>query len=71
MPVGSRAGCEASFMASQRMHHDNADGTGKNVIERLARISQRGGCIGVLDLRKSCCKNGLSRRQGEPDADRV
>ena len=37
----------------------------------LARISQRCGCIGTLDLRKSCCENGLSRRQGEPDADRV
>ena len=32
----------------------------------LARISQRGGCIGTLDLRKSCCENGLSRRQGSP-----
>src|SRR4051812_12928097 len=31
----------------------------------LTRISQRGRCIGALDLRKSCCKNGLSRRQGE------
>jgi hypothetical protein len=37
----------------------------------LARISQRGRCIGALDLRKSCCENGLSRRQGNPDADRV
>ena len=37
----------------------------------LARISQRDGCIGALDLRKSCCENGLSRRQGSPDADRV
>src|SRR6516162_5139258 len=36
---------------------------------RLARISQTGRCIGVLDLRKSCCKNGLSRKQGVPDAD--
>src|SRR5262249_23607758 len=32
----------------------------------LARISQRGRCIGSLDLRKSCCMNGLSRRQGGP-----
>jgi hypothetical protein len=32
---------------------------------QLARISQRGRCIGALDLRKSCCKNGLSRRQGK------
>ena len=31
----------------------------------LARISQRGRCIGALDLRKSCCENGLSRKQGE------
>ena len=38
---------------------------------RLARISQRGRCIGPVDLRKSCCKNGLSRRQGIPDANRV
>jgi hypothetical protein len=38
---------------------------------RLTRISQRGRCIGALDLRKSCCGNGLSRRQGNPDADRV
>jgi DNA-binding transcriptional LysR family regulator len=37
----------------------------------LARNSQRGRCIGALDLRKSCWKNGLSRSQGEPDADRV
>src|SRR6516162_10112697 len=37
----------------------------------LARISQRGRCIGPVDLRKSCCKNGLSRRQGIPDANRV
>jgi len=31
----------------------------------LARISQRGGCTGALDLRKSCWMNGLSQRQGE------
>ena len=31
----------------------------------------KGRCIGALDLRKSCCKNGLSRRPGEPDADRL
>ena len=37
----------------------------------LARISQRGRCIGAPDLRKSCCENGLSRRWGNPDADRV
>jgi hypothetical protein len=37
----------------------------------LARISQRGRYIGALDLRKSCCENDLSRRQGRPDADRV
>ena len=38
----------------------------KNCVEadHLARISQRGRCIGALDLRKSCCENGLSRRQG-------
>jgi hypothetical protein len=31
----------------------------------LTRISQRGRCIGALDLRKSCCTNGLSEDQGE------
>src|SRR5206468_11256254 len=36
------------------------------LLSGLARISQRGRCIGALDLRKSCCKNGLSRSQGEP-----
>ncbi len=30
----------------------------------LARISQRGRCIGALDLRKSSCTNGLSQDQG-------
>jgi len=40
-------------------------------IAALARISHRGRCIGRLDLRKSCCDNGLSQDQGEPDADRV
>lgn len=44
---------------------------GGTFTDLLARISQRCGCIGTLDLRKSCCENGLSRRQGEPDADRV
>ena len=43
----------------------------EHTIGELTRISQRCGCIGTLDLRKSCCENGLSRRQGEPDADRV
>jgi hypothetical protein len=38
---------------------------------QLTRISQRGRCIGLLNLRKSCCSNGLSRSQGKPDADRV
>jgi TolA-binding protein len=37
----------------------------------LARISQRGGCIGALDLRKSFCESGLSQGQGEPDGDGV
>ena len=37
----------------------------------LARISQRGRCIGLLNLRKSCCDSGLSQDQGKPDADRV
>jgi hypothetical protein len=38
---------------------------------KLTRISQRGRCIGTLDLRKSFCESGLSQRQGEPDADGV
>ena len=33
--------------------------------EALARISQRGGCTGALDLRTSCWMNGLSQMQGE------
>jgi hypothetical protein len=32
---------------------------------RLTRISQRGGCIGALDLRKSFCESGLSQGQRE------
>jgi predicted amidohydrolase len=40
-------------------------------VKFLARISQRGRCIGTLDLRKSFWKNGLSQCQWEPDADRV
>src|SRR5438874_2038470 len=39
--------------------------------DALARISQRGRCIGPLNLRKSCCHSGLSQGQGKPDADRV
>jgi hypothetical protein len=42
-----------------------------NRMLELARISQRGRCIGLLNLRKSYCSNGLSRSQGKPDADRV
>jgi hypothetical protein len=37
----------------------------------LARISQRGRCIGTLDLRKSFCESGLSQGPGKPDADGV
>jgi hypothetical protein len=40
-------------------------------VSSLARISQRGGCIGALDLRKSNCQNGLAQGQGNPDANRV
>jgi hypothetical protein len=47
----------------------SVDGGGN--LTTLARISQRGRCIGLLNLRKSCCSNGLSRSQGKPDADRV
>src|SRR6516225_189902 len=31
----------------------------------LARISQTGRCVGVLDLRKSICTNDLPQGQGE------
>ena len=41
------------------------------VAKQLARISQRGRCIGAPDLGKSFCESGLSQGQGEPDADRV
>jgi putative tryptophan/tyrosine transport system substrate-binding protein len=37
----------------------------------LARISQRGGCIGTVDLRKSSWQNGLPQDPGNPDANRV
>ena len=43
----------------------------KNGAHVLARISQRGRCIGLLNLRKSCCHSGLSQDQGKPDADGV
>jgi hypothetical protein len=36
----------------------------KILAEILARISQRGGCIGTLDLRKSFCESGLSQGTG-------
>ena len=48
----------------------NADSR-KTLNDLLACISQTGGCIGALHLRKSYCQNGLSRRQEVPDADRV
>jgi alkanesulfonate monooxygenase SsuD/methylene tetrahydromethanopterin reductase-like flavin-dependent oxidoreductase (luciferase family) len=41
------------------------------ILGPLTRISQRGGCIGALDLRKSFFESGLSQGQGEPDADGV
>ena len=34
-------------------------------VAELAEISQTGRCIGALDLRKSCCTNGLSQDPGE------
>jgi|GEM_PF-3610773 len=43
----------------------------KHPSRTLARISQRGRCIGAPDLGKSFCESGLSQGQGEPDADRV
>ena len=45
--------------------------TGAGRMDRLTEISQTGRCIGALDLRKSCCTNGLAQDQREPDADRV
>ena len=44
---------------------------GKFSLDALARISQRGGCIGALDLRKSFCESGLTQGPGEPDANGV
>ena len=38
---------------------------GMAILRGLARISQEGRCIGLRDLRKSCCTNGLSQDQGE------
>jgi hypothetical protein len=40
-------------------------GIGMATVGFLARISQRGRCIGALDLRKSSWTNGLSQDQGE------
>src|ERR1700732_3561150 len=40
--------------------------TGISTDAGLARISQRGRCIGTLDLRKSFCESGLSQGQGSP-----
>ena len=49
------------------------DGGPEGYYENFARPAflKGGRCIGALDLRKSCCENGLSHDRRSPDADRV